>query len=195
MNGLAKRCWSSSEACGRRCRKATSRARRPRLTRRSPRSRKISVAGPGCAPRFADTDLACSQQASRAPRAAPPPRPRNSLPPSAPARPLRLGRPRPRRDRPPKTMRRANPGLQPCPFRARRSDLRRRHRDGDSQPGVRSRRRPRLREASPKCADGGLAARSQLAAAMANQPSSVSRTGRTAPPVGVKDGKDEVCPD
>ncbi|HEY6521181.1 MAG TPA: hypothetical protein VIZ19_17680 [Roseiarcus sp.] len=37
-------------------------------------------------------------------------------------------------------------------------------------------------------------ARSQLAAAMANQPSSVSRTGRTAPPVGVKNGGDEGLP-
>jgi hypothetical protein len=37
-------------------------------------------------------------------------------------------------------------------------------------------------------------ARSQLAAAMANQPSSVSRTGRVAPPVGATDGKDEGLP-
>jgi hypothetical protein len=37
-------------------------------------------------------------------------------------------------------------------------------------------------------------ARSQLAAAMANQPSSVSRTGRAAPPVGATDGKDEALP-
>jgi hypothetical protein len=37
-------------------------------------------------------------------------------------------------------------------------------------------------------------ARSQLAAAMANQPASVSRTGRAAPPVGTKDGNDEGLP-
>src|ERR1700722_18944387 len=37
-------------------------------------------------------------------------------------------------------------------------------------------------------------ARSQLAAAMANQPSSISRTGRAAPPVGATDGKDEGLP-
>jgi hypothetical protein len=37
-------------------------------------------------------------------------------------------------------------------------------------------------------------ARSQLAAAMANQPPSGSRTGRAAPPVGAKGGKDEGLP-
>ena len=37
-------------------------------------------------------------------------------------------------------------------------------------------------------------ARSQLAAAMANQPSSASRTGRTAPSVGAPGGKDEGLP-
>ena len=37
-------------------------------------------------------------------------------------------------------------------------------------------------------------ARSQLAAAMANQPSSLLRTGRAAPPVGATDGKDEGLP-
>jgi hypothetical protein len=37
-------------------------------------------------------------------------------------------------------------------------------------------------------------ARSQLAAAMANQPSSISRTGRAALPVGATDGKDEGLP-
>jgi hypothetical protein len=40
----------------------------------------------------------------------------------------------------------------------------------------------------------GSPARSQLAAAMANQPSFGSRTGRAAPPVGAKDGKDEGLP-
>ena len=77
MNGLAKPCSSSSEACGRRCRKATSRARRPRLTQRSPRSRTDTgrrtrlrlLASP-------DADLAWSRKARRAaPRAAPPPPP------------------------------------------------------------------------------------------------------------------------
>src|SRR5277367_1973438 len=37
-------------------------------------------------------------------------------------------------------------------------------------------------------------ARSQLAAAMANQPGFGSKTGRAAPPVGSKDGKDEGLP-
>src|ERR1700684_4113337 len=37
-------------------------------------------------------------------------------------------------------------------------------------------------------------ARSQLAAAMANQPGFGSKTGRAAPPVGAKDGKDEGLP-
>src|SRR5580692_106867 len=40
----------------------------------------------------------------------------------------------------------------------------------------------------------GSPARSQLAAAMANQPSFGSRTGRAAPPVAAKDGKDEGLP-
>ena len=81
------------------------------------------------------------------------------------------------------------------PFRARRSDLRRRHQEGPSQPEARQ-QAPTPVAGRPAAAAPTVAspARSQLAAAMANQPSSVSRTGRAAPPVGATGGKDEGLP-
>ncbi len=129
-------------------------------------------------------------------RRRPSPRPRrNSLRSSAPVRLRRPGRPLPRRARLRKRERQANPGPQPCPFRARRSDLRRRRKGGTRRPSSPP-QAPTLSAGRPAAAAPTAAspARSQLAAAMANQPSSASRAGRAAPPVGARGAEDEGLP-
>ena len=145
MNVLAKPCSSSSEACGRRCRKATSLARRPRLTQRSPRLRRDMGAqdpAPPLASPPPTPPVAGKPVAARDPLR----RPRNSLRSSAPARLRRPGRPLPRLERLRKPVRQAKPG----PFKAQRSGLRRRHQEGASQPKPRSKRQLRLRGDQPQ---------------------------------------------
>ena len=199
MTALARRCSSSSEACVRRCRKATSLARRRRSTQRSPRLRRDTGRR---------TRLRLSLRRRRRPRLQPESQSRRRKARSAAPTPTirhcpapqracgaRASR-SPRRDRLRKPVRQANPGPQPRPFRARRSDLRRRHQER-SQPAGSPQQAPTPVAGRPAAAAPTAAtspARSQLAAAMANQPSSVSRTGRAAPPVGAKDGKDEGLP-
>ena len=153
MAALARRCWNSSEACVRLCRRATSSVKRRPSTPRSPRSRRDT--GPRTRfrlPLRRPQRRLRLQPESRAPRQRRRPRrPRPLNPPlsSAPLRPQRLDHPSPRRDRPRKRERQANPGPQTRAFRARRSDLRRRHRNGASQPGAPHRRRPRLWGSQP----------------------------------------------
>ncbi|HEY5203601.1 MAG TPA: hypothetical protein VIJ63_03240 [Roseiarcus sp.] len=67
---------------------------------------------------------------------------------------------------------------------------------GRTQPGGGPQQAPTPVAGRPAASAPTVAspARSQLAAAMANQPSSVPRTGRAAPPVGTRDGKDEGLP-
>ncbi len=148
MNAPAKPCSSSSEACVRRCRKATSRAKRRRSTRRSPRLRKdtrrrIRPRLPLRRRRLAPE----SQSRRRGPFRR---RPRNSPRSSVQARLRRQGRPPLRSDRLHKPVRQANPGLEPRPFRTRRSDLPRQRREGASQPGAHTKRQLRLRAGQPR---------------------------------------------
>ena len=154
MSALAKRCSTSSEACVRRCRKATSPARRMRSTPRSRRSRK-------------DTDRSSRLRLPlRRPRRRPRPErqspmwrlrrplhrplPQNSPLSSAPLRLRRRALPPPGRGRPHKRGPQASPGPQTRPFQARRSDLRRPCRNVASRRGTRRKRQPRLRDGLPR---------------------------------------------
>ena len=68
---------------------------------------------------------------------------------------------------------------------------------GPSQPAATPPQAPTLSAGRPAVAAGPTVAspaRSQLAAAMANQPSSVSRTGRAAPSVSARGSEDEGLP-
>ena len=163
MAAPERRCSSSSGACVRRCRKATSRAKRRRLTQRSPRSRgdtgrNRALSLPLRRPRRRRPQPR-RQPESRAPR--PPrrrrsprrPRPLRPPPPSAPAR-LRRPRHQPHQlDRLPRRGRQAHPGRP----RARlfrpplRSDLSRPRKGGPSRLRARRRkRRPRLPASPPQ---------------------------------------------
>ena len=153
MSALAKRCSTSSEACVRRCRKATSPAKRMRSTPRSRRSRK-------------DTDrrsrlrLPLRQRRPRPPpesrtqrlqRPLHRPLPQNSPLSSAPLRLRRRGLPYLQRDRLHKRGPQANPAPQTRPFHARRrSGPRRPRRNVASRRGTRRKRQPRLRDGLPR---------------------------------------------
>ena len=197
MSALAKRCSTSSEACVRRCRKATSPAKRMRSTPRSRRSRK-------------DTDrrsrlrLPLRQRRPRPPsesrtqrlqRPLHRPLPQNSPLSSAPLRLRRRGLPYLQRDR----LHKRGPGQSgganaPVPRAAAQRPAP--PPQERSQPPGNSPQAPTPVAGRPAAGASTAAspARSQLAAAMANQPPSGSRTGQAAPPVGAKGGKDEGLP-
>ena len=156
---------------------------------------KYRAAGPGCASRFADTDLACSQQASRSAEGRSPAAASAILYGPAPQRACgawagrALGAI-------------ALPKRCAGPIRGRsHAHSGRGAATSAADTGTGTASRESAAGADPVAGRPAAAApmvaspaRSQLAAAMANQPSSVSRTGRAAPPVGATDGKDESLP-
>jgi hypothetical protein len=154
MSALAKRCSTSLEACVRRCRRATSPAKRMRSTPRSRRSRRDTDRRSGLRlPLLRPRRRPRPQPESRTRRLRGPlrrPLPQNS-PRSSGHRRLRRPRPpHPRRDR----LRKREPLDNPRPrtrlFRAGRSDLRRPRRNVASQAEARHKRQLRLRDDLPR---------------------------------------------
>jgi hypothetical protein len=155
MAALGTRCSNSSEVCVRLCRKATSRAKSARSTRRSLRSKTDTgrrsrlrplLPRPWRRPRLEPESRARRRLRGRSHR----PRPRNSLQSSARVRLRLLGRPPLRRDRLRNRERLGNQGPQRCPFRARRSGPARQRREGASQPGPRRKRQSYLWGGQPQ---------------------------------------------
>ncbi len=145
MSAPARRCSTSSEACVRRCRKATSRAKRMRWTRRSRRLRKNTDRRSRLRLPF--------RRPRRRPRRWPESRtrrlrrPLRPLPQDSPlsSGPLRLRRRGLRLDRLRKREPQANPEQHRRPFQARRSGLLRRRRNGARRRGTRRKRQLRWR--------------------------------------------------
>ena len=130
-----------------------------------------------------------------APRAAPPPPPPQFSTVQRPSAPAAPGPAAPSARAPSQTGAPSQPGAAAMPVQgaAQRPPL---PTPGRTQPAGGPQQAPTPVAGRPAAAAPTVAspARSQLAAAMANQPGFGSKTGRAAPPVGAKDGKDEGLP-
>src|SRR6202453_4901368 len=130
-----------------------------------------------------------------APRAAPPPPPPQFSTVQRPSAPAAPGPAAPSARAPSQTGAPSQPGAAAMPVQgaAQRPPL---PTPGRTQPAGGPQQAPTPIAGRPAAAGPTVAspARSQLAAAMANQPGFGSKTGRAAPPVGAKDSKDDGLP-